>query len=61
MAASLAASVAALVAVYGYLLTQAESRRERPERTFAEALNATSTYADMAYRVRRHPREYPDN
>jgi hypothetical protein len=55
-----AASIAAVVAVLGYLVASAAARRERLAKTFAEALSAVSRYADVAYRVRRRPREDPD-
>lgn len=47
--------VAALVALAGYLLTQAWNRRERWARSFSEALAAVEDFLELPYRVRRRP------
>lgn len=47
--------VAALVALAGYLLTQAWNRRERWARSFADALAAVEDFLELPYRVRRRP------
>ena len=48
----IAALIAALVAVTGYMLTQAQSRRERRAREFADALAAVEEYLEVPYRIR---------
>lgn len=49
----IAALIAALVAVGGYVLTQAQARRERRAREFADALAAVEEYLEAPYRIRR--------
>jgi hypothetical protein len=49
----IAALIAALVAVIGYVLTQTWARRDRRARAFADALVAVEEYLEAPYRVRR--------
>ncbi len=53
----IAALIAALVAVAGYALTQAWTRREQRAKAFADALAAVEEYLEAPYRVRRRPGE----
>jgi hypothetical protein len=55
----IAALIAALVAVTGYMLTQAQARRERRAREFAEALAAVEEYLEAPYRIRRRQSATP--
>jgi sugar-specific transcriptional regulator TrmB len=56
----IAALIAALVAVTGYMLTQAQARRERRAREFAEALAAVEEYLEAPYRIRRRQSATPE-
>jgi len=49
----IAALIAALVAVTGYMVTQAQARRERRANEFADALAAVEEYLEAPYRIRR--------
>lgn len=49
----IAALVAALVAVAGYMLTQTRARLERRAKIFADALAAVEEYLEAPYRIRR--------
>ena len=49
----IAALIAALVAVAGYMVTQAQARRERKAKEFADALAAVEEYLEAPYRIRR--------
>lgn len=49
------AGIAGLVALIGYMMTQAANRRERKSRLYAEALSAVREYQELPYRVRRRP------
>jgi hypothetical protein len=49
------ASIAALVAIFGYVYVQVGARRERVGRTFADALAAVHDLRGMPYLVRRRP------
>jgi hypothetical protein len=49
----LAAIIAGLVAVLGYLVTQFVNRRDRKAKSFAEALAAVREYQELPYLVRR--------
>jgi hypothetical protein len=53
--ALLAAIIAGLVAVVGYIITQAANRRERKSKLYAEALSVVREYQELPYRVRRRP------
>jgi hypothetical protein len=55
----IAALIAALVAVTGYMLTQAQARRERRAREFADALAAVEEYLEAPYRIRRRQAATP--
>jgi hypothetical protein len=55
-----AALIAAVVAVAGYMLTQAQARRERRGREFAQALGAVEEYLEAPYRVRRRQAASPE-
>src|SRR5258707_11695030 len=56
----IAALIAALVAVAGYALTQAWTRREQRAKAFADALAAVEEYLEAPYRVRRRPGATPE-
>src|SRR5579875_2384947 len=56
----IAAVIAALVAVTGYMLTQAQARRERRDREFADALAAVEEYLEAPYRIRRRQAATPE-
>jgi hypothetical protein len=56
----IAALIAALVVVAGYVLTQAWARRERRARAFADALAAVEEYLEAPYRIRRRPGATPE-
>jgi hypothetical protein len=56
----IAAVIAALVAVTGYMLTQAQGRRERRAREFADALTAVEEYLEAPYRIRRRQAATPE-
>jgi hypothetical protein len=56
----IAAVIAALVAVTGYMLTQAQARRERRAREFADALAAVEEYLEAPYRIRRRQAATPE-
>jgi hypothetical protein len=56
----IAALIAALVAVAGYMLTQAQARRERRAREFADALAAVADYLEAPYRIRRRQAATPE-
>ena len=56
----IAALIAAIVAVTGYMLTQAQARRERRAREFAEALAVVEEYLEAPYRVRRRQAATPE-
>ena len=49
----IAALIAALVVVAGYMLTQMQARRERRAKEFADALAAIEEYLESPYRIRR--------
>jgi hypothetical protein len=49
----LAAIIAGLVALAGYLVTQFANRRDRKAKVYAEALAAVREYQELPYRVRR--------
>jgi len=51
----IAAGVAALVVVVGYIVAQAQARQERRAKAFAEALAAVEDYMECPYRIRRRP------
>jgi hypothetical protein len=55
-----AALIAAVVAVAGYMLTQAQARRERRAKEFAQALAAVEEYLEAPYRIRRRPAATPE-
>jgi hypothetical protein len=57
LATFLAALVATVAAVLGYVLTQMAGRRDREAQRFAEALLAVYEYQDSAYRIMRRPDE----
>jgi hypothetical protein len=52
--------IAAVVAVTGYMLTQAQARRERRDREFADALAAVEEYLEAPYRIRRRQAATPE-
>jgi hypothetical protein len=56
----IAALIAALVAVTGYMVTQAQARRERRAGEFAEALAAVEEYLEAPYRIRRRQAATPE-
>jgi hypothetical protein len=56
----MAALFAALVAVTGYMLTQAQGRRERRASEFADALAAVEEYLEAPYRIRRRQAATPE-
>ena len=56
----IAALIAALVAVTGYMVTQAQARRERRARDFADALAAVEEYLEAPYRIRRRQAATPE-
>lgn len=56
----IAALIAALVAVTGYMLTQTQARRERRAREFADALAAVEEYLEAPYRIRRRQAATPE-
>src|SRR5258708_10036458 len=56
----IAALIAALVAVAGYALTQAWTRREQRAQAFADAPAAGEEYLEGPYPVRRRPRATPE-
>ena len=56
----IAALIAALVAVTGYMLTQAQARRERRAREFAEALAVVEEYLEAPYCIRRRQAATPE-
>jgi hypothetical protein len=47
----IAAGIAALVAVIGYLVNQAQARRDRKAREFADSLSAVCEYAQLPYSI----------
>jgi hypothetical protein len=55
-----AALIAAVVAVAGYMLTQAQARRERRAKEFAQALAAVEEYLEAPYRIRRRQSATPE-
>jgi len=55
----IAAGVAALVVVVGYIVAQAQARQERRAKAFAEALGAVEDYMECPYRIRRRPNSDP--
>lgn len=55
-----AALIAAVVAVAGYMLTQAQARRERRAKEFAQALAAVEEYLEAPYRIRRRSAATPE-
>lgn len=55
-----AALIAAVVAVAGYMLTQAQARRERRAKEFAQALAAVEEYLETPYRIRRRQAATPE-
>lgn len=56
----IAALIAAVVAVAGYMLTQAQTRRERRAKEFAQALAAVEEYLEAPYRIRRRQAATPE-
>jgi len=56
----IAAAIAAVVAVAGYVLTQAWARRERRAKAFADALAAVEDYLEAPYRIRRRQASTPE-
>ena len=56
----IAALIAALVAVTGYMLTQAQGHRERRASEFAEALAVVEEYLEAPYRIRRRQAATPE-
>ena len=56
----IAALIAALVAVTGYMLVQAQALRERKAREFADALAAVEEYLEAPYRIRRRQAATPE-
>lgn len=56
----IAALIAALVVVVGYMLTQAHARRERRAKEFADALAAVEEYLEAPYRIRRRQAATPE-
>ena len=56
----IAALIAAVVAVAGYMLTQAQARRERRAKEFAQALAAVEEYLEAPYRIRRRQASTPE-
>jgi hypothetical protein len=56
----IAALIAALVAVTGYTLTQAQARRERRAKEFGEALAVVEEYLEAPYRIRRRQAATPE-
>jgi hypothetical protein len=56
----IAALIAALVAVAGYMLTRAWARRERRAKEFADALAAVEEYLESPYRIRRRQGSTPE-
>ena len=56
----IAALIAALVVVAGYMLTQAQARRERRAKEFADALAAVEEYLEAPYRIRRRQAATPE-
>lgn len=56
----IAALIAAVVAVAGYMLTQAQARRERRAKEFAQALAAVEEYLEAPYRIRRRQAATPE-
>lgn len=56
-----AACIAALVAVLGYVMTQTWARRERRAKAFAEALAAVEDYMESPYRIRRRASSASDH
>lgn len=56
----IAAAIAAVVAVAGYVRTQAWARRERRAKAFADALAAIEDYLEAPYRVRRRQAATPE-
>lgn len=56
----IAALIAAFVAVTGYMLTQAQARRERRAREFADALAVVEEYLEAPYRIRRRQTATPE-
>jgi hypothetical protein len=47
----IAAGIAALVAVIGYLVNQAQARRDRKAREFADSLSAVCEYTQLPYSI----------
>lgn len=56
----IAALVAALVAVGGYLIAQNSARRERKTKFFAEALLAVKDFEELPYRIARRSDDSPE-
>jgi hypothetical protein len=56
----IAAAIAAVVAVTGYVLIQAWARRERRAKAFADALAAVEDYLESPYRIRRRQASTPE-
>ena len=56
----IAAAIAAVVAVAGYVLTQAWTRRERRAKTFGDALAAVEDYLEAPYLIRRRQASTPE-
>jgi hypothetical protein len=56
----IAALIAALVVVAGYMLTQVQARRERRAKEFADALAAVEAYLEAPYRIRRRQAATPE-
>lgn len=57
----IAALIAALVVVAGYVLTQAQARRERRAKEFAGALAAIEEYLEAPYKIRRRQAATPES
>jgi hypothetical protein len=56
----IAAVIAALAALGGYLANQFANRREQRIGMYAEALRALGTYQDIPYRIVRRPNSEPE-
>jgi hypothetical protein len=60
MAAIIAASIAAAVATFGYVITARAKLLEDRRKTYAEALAAVYAYQELPHRIRRRPDSSPE-
>lgn len=56
----LAAAIAAMVAVFGYMLNQEANRKDRKTRFYAEALRAIKELEEMPYRIAKRKDSSPE-